>query len=77
MPWAWWRSGQPLRRRPCPALLAAADRFDALQVSAQRRLRRMIVRHRALRAAGDACEEPAPPVEQDDGKILYAPHSAH
>ena len=60
-----------------PALLAAADRFDALQVSAQRRLRRMIVRHRALRAAGDACEEPAPPVEQDDGKILHAPHSAH
>ena len=30
-----------------PALLQAADRFDALHASAQRRLRQMILRHRA------------------------------
>jgi len=33
-----------------PALLAAADHFDALHAPAQGRLRRLIVRHRALRA---------------------------
>ena len=31
-----------------PALLAAADTFDALQVAAQRRLRELIRRHRVL-----------------------------
>lgn len=31
-----------------PALLAAADQFDALGSAVQRRLRRMILRHRAL-----------------------------
>jgi hypothetical protein len=60
-----------------PALLAAADRFDALQVSAQRRLRRMIVRHRALRAAGGTCDVVSQPAVPDDGKIVHAPHSAH
>lgn len=35
-----------------PALLAAADRFDALKAGAQGRLRRLIVRHRALSGAG-------------------------
>ena len=34
-----------------PALLQAADRFDALHASAQRRLRQMILRHRARCAA--------------------------
>ena len=33
--------------RALPALLEAADRFDALHASAQRRLRQMILRHRA------------------------------
>lgn len=35
-----------------PALLAAADHFDALHAPAQGRLRRLIVRHRALGAVG-------------------------
>ena len=34
-----------------PALLQAADRFDALHASAQRRLRQMILRHRVRCAA--------------------------
>ena len=34
-----------------PALLQAADRFDALHAPAQRRLRQMILRHRACCAA--------------------------
>ncbi len=34
-----------------PALLQAAERFDALHASAQRRLRQMILRHRARCAA--------------------------
>ena len=34
-----------------PALLQAADRFDALHAPAQRRLRQMILRHRARCAA--------------------------
>lgn len=33
--------------RSLPALLEAADRFDALHAPAQRRLRQMILRHRA------------------------------
>ena len=37
--------------RALPALLEAADRFDALHASAQRRLRQMILRHRARCAA--------------------------
>jgi hypothetical protein len=39
-------------RRPAlnaPALLAAADRFDALDAPSQRRLRRPILRHRLHR----------------------------
>jgi hypothetical protein len=59
-----------------PALLAAADHFDALQAGAQRRLRRMIVRHRAL-AGGGGCEVAARPAAPEDGKIAHAPHSAH
>lgn len=35
--------------RTLPALLAAADHFDALHARAQSRLRTLIVRHRALR----------------------------
>ena len=37
--------------RALPALLEAADRFDALHAPAQRRLRQMILRHRARCAA--------------------------
>lgn len=37
-----------------PALLAAADHFDALHARAQGRLRELIVRHRALRAVRSA-----------------------
>lgn len=37
-----------------PALLDAADHFDKLHAGAQGRLRKLIVRHRALRAAGTA-----------------------
>ena len=36
-----------------PALLAAADQFDTLHAGAQRRLRRLIVLHRAMRRAGE------------------------
>ena len=41
-----------------PALLAAADHFDALHAGAQGRLRRLIVRHRALCAAGASVDDP-------------------
>jgi len=42
---------QPQRAaRVLPALLEAADRFDALHAMAQQRLRRMILRHRAVAA---------------------------
>ena len=37
--------------RTLPALLEAADRFDALHAPAQHRLRQMILRHRARCAA--------------------------
>lgn len=37
--------------RTLPALLEAADRFDALHATAQRRLRQMILRHRARSGA--------------------------
>lgn len=44
-----------------PALLAAADHFDALHAPAQGRLRRLIVRHRALGAVcGRATEGNVP-----------------
>lgn len=36
--------------RTLPAVLAAADHFDALRAPLQGRLRQLIVRHRALRA---------------------------
>lgn len=43
---------QPATAMPAlPALLAAADAFDALRVPAQQRLRELIRRHRALSAA--------------------------
>ncbi|MCU0763355.1 MAG: hypothetical protein MUF76_10350 [Hydrogenophaga sp.] len=34
-----------------PDLLATADRYDALDLNAQRRVRRLILRHRAIRGA--------------------------
>ncbi len=37
-----------------PALLAAADHFDTLHAGAQGRLRKLIVRHRAMRAVNGA-----------------------
>lgn len=49
-----------------PALLAAADHFDALHAPAQGRLRRLIVRHRALGAVGAraaASGAPCPTIE--------------
>ena len=42
-----------------PALLAAADHFDALHAGAQGRLRRLIVRHRALLGVGEGGAEPS------------------
>jgi DNA-binding transcriptional regulator LsrR (DeoR family) len=50
--WAQLSQRFPLEAAPVlPALLAAADRFDALGRTAQQRLRQLILRHRAL---GDA-----------------------
>jgi hypothetical protein len=49
-----------------PALLAAADHFDALHALAQRRLRSLILRHRALRAAGAAKGGVAAPATEVD-----------
>lgn len=65
-----------LAAQTLPALLAAADHFDSLHAGAQRRLREMIVRHRALRAAGGGLATPQL-AESADGKIAHAPHSAH
>lgn len=48
--WARLSHQKPAEALPVlPALLAAADRFDALGTPVQHRLRRLIVRHRALR----------------------------
>lgn len=47
--WARLSRQQPNDAVPLlPALLSAADRFDALGTPVQHRLRRLIVRHRAL-----------------------------
>ncbi|UJW83463.1 hypothetical protein [Hydrogenophaga sp. SL48] len=47
--WARLSQQQPAEALPLlPALLSAADRFDSLGVTVQHRLRRLIVRHRAL-----------------------------
>jgi len=52
--WLWSRLS---RRAPhlavpvLPALLGMAERFDALALPEQRRVRRLILRHRALRGA--------------------------
>lgn len=47
--WARLSRQQPAEALPVlPALLSAADRFDALSAPMQHRLRRLIVRHRAL-----------------------------
>lgn len=47
--WARLSARQPAQAQPLlPALLAAGDHFDALDRGAQQRLRRMILRHRAL-----------------------------
>jgi hypothetical protein len=46
--WARLSQQQPAEALPVlPALLSAADRFDALGAPVQHRLRRLIVRHRA------------------------------
>ena len=56
-----------------PALLAAADTFDALHLPVQRRLRDLIRRHRALRAEprvlGDG--------PSANARIAHAPNSSH
>ncbi len=55
--WAHWSQQQPTRAAPMlPELLAAADRFDALGPPAQHRLRRLILRHRALALGGGLSE---------------------
>ena len=47
--WARLSQQQPAEALPLlPALISAADRFDTLGVPVQHRLRRLIVRHRAL-----------------------------
>ena len=47
--WARLSQRQPVVAQPLlPALLAAGERFDALDRAAQQRLRRLILRHRAL-----------------------------
>jgi len=47
--WARLSQQQPSEAVPLlPALLSAADRFDTLGTAVQHRLRRLIVRHRAL-----------------------------
>lgn len=59
-----------------PALLAAADHFDALHPVVQGRLRRLIVRHRLLgghAGAGSRRMEQA----SDGVKIAHAPHPAY
>jgi hypothetical protein len=49
--WARLSRREPGEAMPVlPALLAAADQFDALATPAQHRLRRLIVRHRARRS---------------------------
>ena len=56
-----------------PALLAAADTFDALHIPVQRRLRDLIRRHRALRAEprvlGDG--------PSANARIAHATNSSH
>ncbi len=49
-----------------PALLAAADHFDALHAPAQGRLRKLIVRHRALRAVRAASGAGASPCSANE-----------
>lgn len=47
------RQPRPAPASALPALLAAADLFDELPAPAQQRLRRLILRHRAI--SGSAC----------------------
>jgi hypothetical protein len=55
--WANWSQQQPTRAAPLlPVLLAAADRFDALRPPVQDRLRRLILRHRAVALGGGLSE---------------------
>jgi hypothetical protein len=50
--WAGFSRQQPVAAQPLlPVLLAVGERFDALDGAAQQHLRRLILRHRALRAA--------------------------
>jgi len=47
--WARLSRREPVQAQPVlPALLAVGERFDALDRRAQQRLRRLILRHRAL-----------------------------
>lgn len=58
--WANLSQRQPAQAAPVlPALLSAADRFDALGSPVQHRLRRLILRHRA-RVQGGGLSESAP-----------------
>ena len=55
--WAQLSRRKPAHAAPVlPALLAAADRFDALGPPVQHRLRRLILRHRALAQPGGLSE---------------------
>jgi hypothetical protein len=50
--WARLSRREPVQAQPVlPALLAVGERFDALDRRAQQRLRRLILRHRALGGA--------------------------
>ncbi|MCU0942348.1 MAG: hypothetical protein MUE35_07355 [Hydrogenophaga sp.] len=53
--WLWSRLSRrsPNQAAPVlPALMHMAERFDALALAEQRRVRRLIMRHRALRGPG-------------------------
>lgn len=48
--WAGWSRREPVQAMPAlPELMSLADRFDALAAPLQHRLRRLILRHQALR----------------------------
>ncbi|WP_291145806.1 hypothetical protein [Hydrogenophaga sp.] len=55
--WLWSRLSrrEPQQAAPVlPALLGMAEDYDALETSEQRRVRRLIMRHRSLTGAGAA-----------------------
>lgn len=50
--WSRLSQREPVLAQPLlPALLSVGERFDALDAAAQQRLRRLILRHRAMGAA--------------------------